>query len=257
MRIDRFQGYAISWIPVALVLATIFAATAVSQEHTVVQTSSVGFDFAYYPGDQEGSGIADGGFAPLSYTTVEPDGGAKDDERELGTTWGNVELKGYYQHAWIIPALRWGDGALAQGNNLTIRSTTGVSPISVTQEVRTILTPIAFLQFNAGGFIGTGWNLQIFDGLGEVDLADGSVDSGSFEGAVLRGSVGGTFQFDFAAIFPGEWNHVVTVFSPQWTYSALTGANKDAAWSFEADDGSNYRGWEFTTTAVLGYQPPC
>ncbi|MEX2443171.1 MAG: hypothetical protein WD492_06190 [Alkalispirochaeta sp.] len=227
-----------------------------AQEDIIEQTRSVGFDFAYYPGDQNGKGVSDGGFAPLSYRTVEPDGGTADDERVLGTTWGNVELKGYYQHAWIIPALRWSDGALAQDNNLTIRSTTGVSPISVTQEVRAILTPIAFLQFNAGGFIGTGWNLQIFDGLGEIDLTDGSVDSSSFEGAVVRGNVGGTFQFDLAAVFPGDWNHVVTVFSPQWTYSALTGAGEDVAWSFEADNGTNYRGWEYKTTAVLGYQPP-
>ncbi|MFW5696052.1 MAG: hypothetical protein ACOCYB_12850 [Alkalispirochaeta sp.] len=241
---------------VAVLLGLGLTGLVYSQDAEIEQVSSVGFDFAYYPGDQEGSGVTDGGFAPLSYQTVEPDGGAADDERVLGTTWGNVELKGYYQHAWIMPALRWGDGALSANNNLTLRSTTGVSPISVTQEVRAVLTPIAFLQFTAGGLVGTGWNLQIFDGLGEVDLSDGSVDDGSFEGAVLRGFLGGTFQFDFAAIFPGEWNHVVTVFSPQWTYSALTGAEADVAWSFEADDGTNYRGWEYKTTAVLGYQPP-
>lgn len=234
-----------------LVITPVFA-----QETELEQTSSVGFDFAYYPGDQEGYEVSDGGFAPLSYTTVEPEGGAADDQRVLGTTWGNVELKGYYQHSWIMPALQWGDGALTSGNNLTLRSTTGVSPISVTQEVRAVLTPIAFLQFTAGGLVGTGWNLQIFDGLGEVDMSDGSVDSSSFEGAVVRGFAGGTFQFDLAAIFPGEWNHVVTVVSPLWTYSTLTGADRDSAWSFEADGGTNYRGWKYKTTAVLGYQPP-
>lgn len=244
------------WESITILLVLVLNAPVFAQDTEVEQTSSVGFDFAYYPGDQEGYNVTDGGFAPLSYTTVEPDGGAADDQRELGTTWGNVELKGYYQHSWIVPTLQWGAGALTEGNNLTIRSTTGVSPISATQELRATLTPIAFLQFTAGGFIGTGWNLQIFDGLGEVDMTDGSVDSASLEGAVLRGFAGGTFQFDLAAIFPGEWNHVITVFSPLWTYSTLTGADRDSAWSFEADGGTNYRGWKFKTTAVLGYQPP-
>lgn len=44
--------------------------------------------------------------------------------------------------------------------------------------------------------------------------------------------------------------------SPQWTARRLTGAAEDEAWSFEADDGTNYRGWEYRTTAFLGYQPP-
>ncbi len=251
-RVHRIAAWRIS----GALLAIMVAVPLTAQAPRIEQTSSVGFDFAYYPGDQEGYNVSDGGFAPLSYTTVEPDGGAADDQRELGTTWGGVELKGYYQHSWIVPTLRWSDGPVAAGNNVTVRATTGVSPVSVTQEVQAILTPIAFLQFTAGGSIGTGWSLQTFDGLGEVNMTDGSVDSSSFEGAVVRGFAGGTFQFDLAAIFPGEWNHVITAFSPLWTYSTLTGADRDRAWAFEADGGTNYRGWKFKTTAVLGYQPP-
>lgn len=234
-------------------MATLVVAPAVAE---VEQQRSTGFDFAYYPGDQQGRDVSDGGFAPLSYQVAEPDGGVGDGQRSLGTTWGNVELKGYYQHSWIIPALRWSDGALAANNNVTIRSTTGVSPISFTQEVRAIATPVALLQFFGGGLVGTGWNLQLFDGLGTVDTTNGEVDPGSFEGVVLRGFVGGTFQFDLAAVVPGEWNHVVTVISPQWTYSTFTGAENNQPWTFEADDGTNYNGWRYKTTAFLGYQPP-
>lgn len=223
----------------------------------VTTTSSVGFDTAYYIADQEGFGLADGEFAPISYQLREPDDGSVDDgERALGTTWGGLELKGYYTHSWRIPALQWSDGPLASGNNLTIRSQTGVSPISVTQDLRAVLTPIAVLQFTAGTTLGTGWNLQIFDGLGTVDTTDGSVDSGSLEGLVMRSYIGGTFQFDFAAVVPGEWNHVVTVISPQWTYNLLSSAGSDEPWSFENDAGANYNGWTYRTTAFLGYQPP-
>jgi hypothetical protein len=221
----------------------------------VAHRSTLGFDVAYYPGDEEGRGVSSGGWAPIVYRESEPAGGAGAGERSVGTTWGNVELKGYYQREWVIPALRWNGGALAAGNNVTVRSTTGVSPISVTQEVRAIVTPVAVLQLFGAAWIGTGWNLTIFDGLGTVSMESGEVDDASFEGLVVQGILGGTFQFDLAAVVPGEWNHVVAVVSPQWTARALTGAAEDEAWSFEADDGTNYRGWEYRTTAFLGYQP--
>jgi hypothetical protein len=222
----------------------------------VVHRSTLGFDFAYYPGDEEGRGVSDGEWAPVVYRESEPDGGAGAGERSVGTTWGSVELKGYYQREWTIPALRWDDGPLAAGNNVTLRSTTGVSPISVTQEMRVVVTPVAVLQLFGAAWVGTGWNLTIFDGLGTVDTGSGEVDDASFEGLVLQGILGATFQFDLAAVVPGEWNHVVAVVSPQWTARRLTGAAADEAWSFEADDGTNYRGWEYRTTAFLGYQPP-
>lgn len=217
---------------------------------------SAGFDLAYYPGDQQGFGVDEGGFAPITFETRESPAGTADGERVLGTTWGGVEAKGYYIQSWRIPALRWGEGALTADNNLTIRSATGVSPISVTQDLRVVAQPIAVLQFSAGALLGTGWNVQLFDGLGEVSLEDGQVDDSSFEGLVFRGSLGGTFQFDLAAVVPGEWNHVVTVISPQWTYNALTSADRGDPWSFEADGGTNYNGWTYKTTAFLGHQPP-
>lgn len=240
------------WVVIAL---TITGAAAVSAQ--VTTTSSVGFDMAYYFADQQGFGLSDGEFAPITYQVREPDDGSVDDgERALGGSWGGLEPKAYYTHSWRIPALQWSDGPLAADNNVSIRSQTGVSPISVTQDIRAVVTPVAVLQFTAGTTLGTGWNIQIFDGLGLVDETSGEVDPASFEGLVVRSYVGGTFQFDLAAVFPGEWNHVVTVVSPQWTYNLLTTAGSDEAWSFEADSGANYNGWTYRTTAFLGYQPP-
>lgn len=249
MRSQRLACVTVTLLVLAMVVP-------VSLSAEVEQRSAVGFDFAYYPGDQNGFGVADGGFAPISYQVLEPVGGVGDRFRRLGTGWGNVELKGYYQHQWIIPALRWRDSGLVAGNNVTLRSLTGVSPISITQEVRATLTPIAFLQFAAGGMVGTGWNLQLFDGLGAINRTTGKADPASFEGLVLRGFVSGTFQFDLAALVPGEWNHVVTVISPQWTYSTFTAAGPDDGWMFEADDGTNYNGWKYKLNAFLGYQLP-
>jgi hypothetical protein len=37
----------------------------------------------------------------------------------------------------------------------------------------------------------------------------GGVSGNGLDGAVWNVHLGNTFQFDFAAIFPGDWNHVV------------------------------------------------
>ena len=240
-------------------LASIFllcmSSAAFSADTDAVRTErSVGADFAYYPADQKGYGVSDGGFAPLSYTVEESDGSPN--TRDLGSTWGGVEAKGYYIQRWIIPALRWSDGPLAAGNNVTIQSQTGVSPISLTQQVQVTATPIALLQFTGGVQAGTGWNVQLFDGLGEVDTVSGEMDDGSLEGIVLDLYLGTTIQFDLAAVVPGDWNHVVAVYSPKWTWKTFTGASASAPWSFENDPGDNYQGWIFGQTVFLGYQPP-
>ncbi|MEX2444115.1 MAG: hypothetical protein WD492_10940 [Alkalispirochaeta sp.] len=220
------------------------------------QIRSLGFDATYQVGDQQGVGVDDGGFAPISYAVRESPYADGSGTRPVGTGWGGVEFKAFYEHRWVIPALRWGSGKLFADNNISVRSRTGVSPISATQEIRITATPVAFLNAYAGASIGTGWNVQVFDGLGEVDPDTGEIDDASFPGAVVRAFTGGTLQFDLAAVFPGEWNHVVTVVSPQFTYSALSSAGSAAAWSFENDEGTNYNGWTRHLTAVLGYQPP-
>ncbi len=215
---------------------------------------STGFDFAYYPPDQRGYELSDGDFAPISFDVIESDGTTG--KRDLGSSFGGVEAKGFLIQDWTYPALRFGHGPLVSGNTLGIRSTTGISPVSLTQEFQLNATPIAFLRFAVGGFAATGWNIGIFDGLGTVDTVTGEIDDGSFEGLVLRGYGSFTFQFDFAAVVPGEWNHVVIVYSPRMTWQTFTGGDKDEPWSFELDDGSNYRGPELSQTLFLGHQPP-
>ena len=222
----------------------------------IEQRSTIGFDSTYQVGDQQGFGVSDGGFAPVSYAVRESTAAGGAGSRSLGTTWGGAEFKARYEHQWVFPAFRWSKSALAAENNITVGAVTGVSPISATQELRVTATPVAFLQAHGGASIGSGWNLQVFDGLGAVDPETGEVESTSFSGAVIRAFLGGTFQFDLAAVLPGAWNHVVTVVSPQFVYSTLSSANATTAWSFENDEGANYNGWTRRLTAVLGHQPP-
>ncbi len=226
----------------------------VAQE--IEQTQSIGFDSTYQVGDQQGFGVSDGAVAPISYEVREPENPSAPGSRSLGTTWGGAEFKAMYDHQWIVPALRWTPHRLFADNNITIMSRTGISPISATQALRVTATPVALLKVYAEASIGTGWNLQVIDGLGEVDPDTGEIDDRSFPGVVTRGALGGTFQFDLAAVFPGEWNHVVIALTPQFTYSALSSVDGGTAWSFENDEGDNYNGWSRQFTTILGHQPP-
>jgi len=235
-------------------LLVVLAQFPVAQEVEHVQ--SIGFDSTYQVGDQHGYGVSDRGFAPISYAVREPEPVSSVGTRSLGTSWGGAEFKAIYEYQWIVPAFRWGRSTLFADTNVTIRSRTGVSPISASQGVRVTATPIAFLNAYAGASIATGWNLGVLRGLGKVDRATGEVDDRSFPGVVTRAVLGGTFQFDVAAVIPGQWNHIVIVVSPQFTHSALSSAGGSSPWSFENDDGANYNGWSRQVTAILGYQPP-
>jgi hypothetical protein len=66
---------------------------------------------------------------------------------------------------------------------------TEISPISLNGIAEAVWTPIAFFQFAAGGRIGSGWNLNIFDsaiyeiGLNRPDIAGkGEHKGGAFDG---------------------------------------------------------------------------
>lgn len=78
-----------------------------------------------------------------------------------------------------------------------------VSPVTVDGKFDLIFTPAAFLVFNAGGFIGTGWPLPALNAQGAV-YQDGGITNG------LVWSINGsaTFQFDLAVVVPGDWNHL-------------------------------------------------
>ncbi len=158
-----------------------------------------------------------------------------------------------------------GEGDLTEGNNLRLEAAGEISPVSVNATGLAAFTPVAFLVLSTGAGIGTGWNIPIADGLrmnvGET-AADGSYTGGrtlrdeSFGGAVWYWQGGATFQFDFAAIVPGEWNHAVVQTYHGAKYRAYTGASAGDSWLWEADDGENLNGWSYYGSYFAGYQMP-
>jgi hypothetical protein len=230
----------------AAVLALAAAALG-AQEPTL--STRVELQGAYYPPNTEAYQTT--GFAPID-TTVHPAGA---NQRVLGTGWGGAEAKAILSEELVLPLLR-GEGALLSGNNLTLRASGELSPVSVNAVVQATLTPIAVLKLSLGAAAGTGWSV------GFVGLALNPADNAQplaqvpFGGVVWRTWASGTFQFDTAALVPGEWNHVVMVASPMLEYRAFTGAADGQAWLWEADKGYDFNGFKLKGAYFLGYQMP-
>lgn len=169
------------------------------------------------------------------------------------------EAKLDYSHSTVLPFLQ-GDGPLFSGNNMAFNLGAELSPVSVAASLELRLTPLAFMQFFLGSGIATGWNIpNLANGLCK-NSSDGEggqiLSDNSLEGFVWSGEGGGLFQFDFAAIFPGEWNHVVFQTSHLARYKAWSKAEAEESWLYQADSGENRNGWNYYGSYFLGYQMP-
>jgi hypothetical protein len=164
-----------------------------------------------------------------------------------------------------FPFLR-GDGPLTEGNNIKTSLAAEVSPISLNGTVEAVWTPAAFFQVLAGAKAGSGWNIDLFGssvyGLG-INAPQGSskprkskVTGEALDGLVWSAWGGGALQFDLAALFPGDWTHVLFRTYQGARYSAYTRAADGESWFFEADFGENQNGWVYYSSYVLAYQMP-
>lgn len=243
-----------------VVLAVLILAPMPAPADGIQRSTSFSVEGAYYLPDNEGYGVDDGGFAPISYSPEPlPSGYVAptpfDDGRDLGSTWGPAEIQFLLTHRITVPFLR-GSGPLTSDNQATFSFTGALTPVSTRLEARANFTPIAFLDLFAGAMIGTGWDIGLFNGMGLNDDGSGVPESSSFQGMVSESWVGGTFKFDLAVLVPGDWSHVVALLSPKLQYAWFSGAGKGEAWMWEADDGDNFNGFRFYNTYFLGYQMP-
>ena len=156
-----------------------------------------------------------------------------------------------------------GSGPLTENNNIKLNLTGEVSPVSLNLIGEAVWTPIAFIEIAAGGRIGSGWPLNLFGsyiygiGFNQADENGNAEYNGSgFDGLLWKAQVGGVFQFDLAAIFPGEWNHVVFRTYHEINYKGYTRAKGNESWYFEADEGENMNGFNYYGNFLLGYQMP-
>jgi hypothetical protein len=222
------------------------------------RSTSLSIEAAYYFPDNQGYGVSNCGFAPISYSPVPvppsfPIG--PDQGRALGSSWGPGKIQFLLSHEIQVPFLT-GRGELTKENNVAFSITGALTPVSTRLELEAELTPISFLVLGAGGMAGTGWDIGLFNGMGLNADGSGVPESASLQGVVLNTWLAGTLQFDLAALVPGDWTHVVALLSPRFQYAWFSGAERGQAWMFEADSGENFNGWKLLGSYFLGYQLP-
>jgi len=172
------------------------------------------------------------------------------------------EIKlGYTEH-FTFPFLQ-GEGPMTKDNNIGLAVSAELSPISLNGIAEAVWTPIAFFQFAAGGRIGSGWNLELFGGeiygigFNRPNEEGESESSGNpFDGLLWKVQTGAALQADLAAIFPGNWNHVVVRTYHEINYRAYTRAEAWESWYYENDDGENCNGFNYYGNFLIGYQMP-
>jgi hypothetical protein len=152
---------------------------------------------------------------------------------------------------------------MTEDNNINLALSAEISPISLNGLVEAVWTPIAFFQFAAGGRIGSGWNLELFGGeiygigINRSNAEGGYETNGSpFDGLHWKMQTGAAFQADLAAVFPGDWNHVVARSYHEINYKGYTRAEAGESWYYENDDGENCNGFTYYGNFLVGYQMP-
>ncbi|MGD9940255.1 MAG: hypothetical protein AB7T74_10675 [Clostridia bacterium] len=145
-------------------------------------------------------------------------------------------------------------------DNLTLKLSASVSPVSVNATAGTSWLPFPFLELALNSSIGSGWNISIADGLRINQRVEGTNDrelvGSAFAGLVLGVEGGAAFQLDYAALVPGDWNHILFRTYHGLKYQAFTAADAGESWLYQADEGENRNGWSYAGTTFIGYQMP-
>ena len=168
---------------------------------------------------------------------------------------------GYNAH-FRFPFLQ-GKSPLTADNNIGLDLGAEVSPVSLNTKAEAVWTPIAFFQLAAGGRMGSGWKITLFGadafgiGINRPDAEGNAEHSGSgFDGLLWKAYAGGAVQFDMAALYPGDWHHLVARSWHEINYRGYTGARAGESWYYENDDGENVNGFNYYGNLLVGYQMP-
>ncbi len=166
-----------------------------------------------------------------------------------------IEVSAEFDAAYTLPFLR-GDDDLTADNHLAIQLGLELSPVTVAPVASITVSPIAFLELAIGGTAGTGWNaFDLFQGMAAYNAAEPEYkDMTPFAHWYLYGWGSACLMFDLAALWEGDWHHVVATATYKAGYQKLTGTDSDV-WLWQATEGYA-SGWVYEQEYFVGYQMP-
>ena len=169
--------------------------------------------------------------------------------------YNGVEAAAEFDAAYTRPFLR-GDDEFTADNYVTFTMGLEITPVTVAPVAKIAVSPIAFLEFAIGGTAGTGWNaFDMFQGMAKYNEKKPEYkDMTPFAHWYLYGWASGCFMFDLAALWEGNWHHVVATATYKAGYQKLTGTDADV-WLWQATEGYA-SGWVYEQEYFVGYQMP-
>jgi hypothetical protein len=168
------------------------------------------------------------------------------------------------EQRFVFPFLQGPDPLTAE-NNITVKLGAQIDPVSFNVSADAVWTPLAFLNLSFGACTAAGWNYNLagtfVNGMGlyqrreneePVERAQGS----GLDGVVWNVHGGAAPLFDFAAIFPGDWNHVVVSSNNVLNYQNYTKARGSEQWYFRNDENIYQNWFSYYFSGLLAYKMP-
>ncbi len=152
--------------------------------------------------------------------------------------------------------LNFVENPIFSGANIMFVLGPTLTPITLDTQAGIIFTPIPVLNIGLGATVGTGWAIGDAHGIGLYNS-----DSNKYEQSVpftvwhYSLILQMNFQFDFGALFPGDWTHVLITANEQIYYEANTAAKKYELWEWTSGI-DNVNGFMQAGNVMLGYMLP-
>lgn len=199
-------------------------------------TFSVSVDAAYYTKSDMKVGEKNNHYVPIT--------GAYDSAE--ARICGNVDYK-------ISTPL--GENWLLQDANIVLGGSLELTPVSIRPSVEVTFTPLPFIVLKAGGSIGYGWDLSLMNIKGMATYNTNKAEYNSINTMFYKWWAQGTFQFDTGALIPGDWSHVVMMYSYQVYCADFLGIDDNTVYAWQGSknkigDLCNYQ------CGILAYQMP-
>jgi hypothetical protein len=173
----------------------------------------------------------------------------------FSSPYDGVEVVVEFDAAYSLPFLR-GDDEFTADNHVTFNMGLEISPVTIAPIAQITVSPIAFLELAIGGTAGTGWNtFGLFQGMAKYSAIEPEYkDLTPFAHWYLYGWASACLMFDLAALWEGDWHHVVATATYKAGYQKLTGTEADV-WIWRTTDGLA-SGWVYEQEYFVGYQMP-
>lgn len=220
------------------------------------------FVLNYMPEHRDGYNY-DNNFAPNDYSALDFTGindthhTPGKEGRVIGGKWGGIQAKLYLKYSFIAPFLTL-DNPMMKDNNINFTLLGEISPLTMNYGMSVTLTPVAFLQFQAGFLMGNAWKIN--DTLGGIGLNEnGHINRQAHAGPHMQLWFSTTFQMDLAYVMPEKfrrWMHIVMIATPMMKYQALLSIDENQPYMYEECDGEQLGGWRFLSEFLLGYRIP-